>query len=467
MKKSMTDIQSTDPHNSPWIRERLKRQFSELVRLSFPIVLQRLGIMGMGIVDTIMVGRYSAQELAYQSIAYVPVVAVIVTAIGLMMGTMVLTSNAFGAGDFKACGRIWQRSLPYGFVLGMFGFILCFMGEPLLLLLGQEADIARGGGVVMQAVAIGIPMTCVMLACTFFLEGINRPLPGMVFIMGANVINIFLNWVFVYGHLGFDPMGAEGSAWATSFVRTCLALGLIIYIWTMAGHEKFGIRQKVDFRLHKWKRLRHIGYGSGLTNGAEHMGFATLEIFAGWIGALTLGAVAIAYNVYGIPYMIAYGIAGATSVRVGIALGRRDHRDLLLAGTCGILFNIILMVPLLAVLILYPAEIASLFTREPDLVVITVPLIVLSAWMLLFDSLQTVIGNGLRGRRDIWAPTALYFFSYIIVMIPLSYILAFTYDRGAIGLFESTVVASVISFVLLTARFYYLSYQDFRSPGSP
>jgi len=460
MNKIMTD--TSGPHNPAWVKERMMRQFSELMRLSFPVVLQRLGIMTMGIVDTLMVGRFSTQELAYQSIGYVPVATLVIIAIGLMMGTMVLTSNAYGAEDYKQCGRIWQRSLPYGFILGMIGFVICMFGEPILLMLDQQPDIARGGGVVMQAIAIGVPMTCLMLACTFFLEGVGRPLPGMIFMLLANIINIFLNWIFVYGHLGLEAMGAEGSAWATTLVRSFLAVGMILYVLNMKDHDLFGIRQKVDMRLHKWKRQRHIGYGSGITNGAEHTGFATLEVFAGWIGPLTLGAMAISFNVYGVPYMIAYGVAGATSVRVGIALGRKDHRDMMLAGTCGLLINFILMIPLLGLLLLYPAQIAGAFTMDPALIMATVPLIILSAWMLFFDSAQTVIGNGLRGRRDIWMPTALYFFSYILVMIPLAYFLAFTLNRGAAGLLESIVIASVISFILLTSRFYYLSYLDIR-----
>jgi len=445
-----------------WVRERIARQFVALLRLSFPVVLQRLGIMTMGIVDTMMVGRFSAQELAYQSIGYVPVSSVIIIAIGLMMGTMVLTSNAFGVGDYKKCGRVWRRSLPYGFCLGMVGFVVCLFGEPLLLMLDQQPDIARGGGVMMRAIAIGIPMTCIMLACTFFLEGINRPLPGMLFMFAANLLNILLNWVFVYGHFGFAAMGAEGSAWATSLVRTFLAVGMFFYILNMKDHDLFGIREKVDLRFHKWQRQRHIGYGAGVTSGAEHAGFATLQVFAGWISPLMLGAFAIAFNVYGIPYMIAYGIAGATAVRVGIAFGRRDHRDLVLAGTCGMIINFMLMVPMLGLLLVYPVKIAGAFTLEPALVTATVPLIILSAWMLLFDSAQTVIGNGLRGRRDIWAPTALYFFSYILVMIPLAHYLAFGLDRGAVGLMEATVYASFAAFILLVFRFYYLSYLDLK-----
>lgn len=444
-----------------WIRDRIKRQFSELTRLSLPIVLQRLGIMTMGLVDTMMVGRFSAQELAYQSIGNVPVSTMIVVSIGLMMGTMVLTSNAFGAKDFKKCGRIWRRSVPYGLVIGMIGFAICMMGEPLLLALGQEADIARGGGIMMQAIAFGIPMTNVMLACTFFLEGINRPLPGMVFIYIANLVNIFLNWLLVYGHLGFDPMGAEGSAWATTIVRTLLAGGLVLFIWKMKTATQFGIREKVDLTFAKWRRQRNIGYASGLTIGMEHSGFAALQVMAGWLGPLTLGAFAITFNIYGVPFMIAYGISGATSVRVGIALGRQDHRDMVLAGSCGLLLNFLIMLPPLAILLFWPKEVASLFTREFDLIAATVPLIILSGWMLLLDSAQTVIGNGLRGRRDVWTPTALYFLSYLVVMTPLAYYLAFPVGRGAVGLFESTVIASLLSFVLLAVRFYYLSYRDF------
>lgn len=446
-----------------WVRARIVRQFSELVRLSLPIVVQRLGIITMGIVDTVMVGRFSSQELAYQSIGYVPVATMIVISIGLMMGTMVLTSNAFGAEDYKKCGRIWKRSIPYGFAIGMIGFTACLFGEPMLLLLGQDADISRGGAVMMQAIAFGIPMTNVMLACTFFLEGINRPLPSMIFIILANGINVFLNWVLVYGHLGFEPMGAEGSAWATTIVRTFLAVALILYIIRMTDRDRFGILDKVDMRWKRWKRQRHLGYAAGITNGLEHVGFSALSVFSGWLGALSLAGMAIMFNVFGAPFMVAVGIAGATSVRVGIAYGRKDPRDLILAGSCGLAFNFLVMLPLLAALFYFPREIAALFTLDVALIEVATPLIILSAWMLMVDSGQTVMGSALRGRRDVWFPTFLYFLSYLAVMVPLAYYLAFNLGRGAGGLVESAVYASILSFVLLGGRFYLLSLRDFKN----
>lgn len=443
-----------------WFRARLKRQVGELVRLAVPIVLQRLGIMGMGLVDTLMVGRYSAQELAYQSIGYIPVMTLIVVSIGLMTGTLVLTSNAFGEQDFKKCGRIWRRSIPYGFALGMVGFFICFFGEPLLLLLGQSADLAEGGGRVMQAVAIGIPMTCVMLSSSFFLEGINRPLPGMIFMLIANVINIFLNWVLVYGHLGFEAMGAEGSAWATSLVRTLLAAALVIYVLKMRDHKKFGLLEKVDMSWSRWTKLRRLGYATGLTNGIEHVGFATLSIFTGWLGPLSAGAFAIAINCYGLPFMAAVGIAGATAVRVGIAYGRKDHRDMVLAGAAGLGVNTLLMLPFMAAMLIWPTEIARLFTLDPTLVALTAPLVALVSLMMIVDTGQTVMGNALRGRHDVWLPVIFYVVSYMMIMVPLAWYLIFPKGHGTIGVIEATIFASVISFVLLCLRFYALYRRD-------
>lgn len=443
-----------------WFRARLKRQVSELVRLAVPIVLQRLGIMGMGLVDTLMVGRYSAQELAYQNIGHIPVMTLIVVTLGLMTGTLVLTSNAYGVGDFKKCGRIWRRSIPYGFALGMVGFVICFFGEPLLLLMGQSADLARGGGVVMQAIAIGIPMTCVMLASSFFLEGINRPLPGMIFMLVANIINIFLNWIFVYGHLGFDAMGAEGSAWATSFVRTLLAVALVVYVLKMRDHKKFGLLDKVDMSWARWKKLRRLGYATGLTNGIEHMGFATLSTFTGWLGAMSAAAFGIAINCYGLPFMAAVGIAGATAVRVGIAYGRKDYRDMVLAGAAGVGVNTLLMLPFMAAMLIWPMEITRLFTHDQDLIVLTAPLVALMSLMMIVDTGQTVIGNALRGRHDVQVPIIFYTFSYLVLMVPLAWYLVFPKGHGTIGVVEAVIVASIVSFLLLSLRFYTLYRRD-------
>lgn len=447
-----------DTHYDKWDKGRIKRQFSQLVSLSIPIIIQRLGIMTLGIVDTAMVARYSTIEVGYQGIANNALAStLIVAAIGLLMGTMVLTSNAFGAMDYKRCGRIWRRSIPYSLAIGLVSFVICLFGEPILLALGQTEDIARGGGEVIRVLSIGIPMVALMLSSQFFLEGINRPLPGMVLMLIANVLNILLNWTFVWGHFGFEPMGVIGSAWATNIVRIFLAISLLCYVLFGLDREKYGLFEKVDMSWIVWKKHRHIGYAAGFTNTVEHFGFAALYVFAGLLGTISLGSLTIAFTTFGVPFMICYGVAGATAVRVGIALGRDDRQDMALAGLCGLAFNGMICIPLMIILIFFPDTIAGLFSTDAVLVAATTPLIALSAWMLFFDTAQTVIGNALRGAQDIWMPAIFYIICYSVVMIPLAYYLTFTLDHGTIGLIECIIVASFLSISLLLSRFLYLT----------
>jgi len=175
------------------------------------------------------------------------------------------------------------------------------------------------------------------------------------------------------------------------------------------------------------------------------------------LGTISLGALTIAFTTFGVPFMICYGVAGATAVRVGIALGRKDRQDMALAGLCGLAFNGMICLPLMVILILFPTQIASLFSTDVLLIAATAPLIALSAWMLFLDTAQTVIGNALRGAQDIWMPAIFYIICYSLVMIPLAYYLTFTLDHGTIGLIECIIVASFLSISLLLSRFLYLT----------
>jgi MATE family multidrug resistance protein len=377
-----------------------------------------------------------------------------------MMGTMVLTSNAYGEEDYKKCGRVWRRSMPYAVALGLLGTILCFFAEPLFLSLGQDSAISKGAAEVCLIIALGIPMTMMMISSTFFLEAIHKPVPGMIMMLIANILNIGLNYVLVYGHYGFEAMGATGTAWATTAVRTFLAVALFIYIWNMKDHKKFGIRKKVSLKLKDWKMQRKIGYGTGLTNGIEHAGFAALYIFGGWIGGIALSSMSITFNIFGVAFMIALGISGATSVRVGVAYGRNDPLDMKIAGFAGLSLTTAVMIPLTAAMVFMPEFFIQFFTTDSPLIAYTIPLVVICGLMTIFDCGQTVIGGALRGRRDVWVPTILYIISYLMIMVPLCYYLTFTMNHGASGLMEGVVIASIFSLFLLTGRFMLLCKQD-------
>ncbi len=446
-----------------WFRARLKRHIHELLRLALPIMISRAGIMTMALVDTAMVGHFSSTELAYQSLGNAPVSTILVVSIGLMMGTLVTVSNAFGAERWKDCGLSWRRSLFYGLVIGVVGTALCYPGEFWLILLGQTPDLAKGGGAVIRIIGFGMPAFMAYLACTYFLEGIGRPIAGMIAMFFANIVNIAVNWVLVFGHLGFDAMGATGSAWATTLVRIFLAIVMLIYVWNMRDHVVFGIRDKITGAWADWRRQRHIGYAASVSMGLEVSAFTALNIFAGWLGVLALGAFSITFSMFAIVFMMASGIGGATSVRVGIADGRRDYPDMALAGWTGLGINTLLMVPFSLIFFFIPDVLTEFYTSDPALIAMATPLFILAGWLLFVDGAQVVMGSALRGRGETWVPALLYGVSYYLIMIPLGWALAFPAGRDVIGLFEATIWASIVSALLLAGRFHLLALRDIRN----
>ncbi|NBC34061.1 MAG: MATE family efflux transporter [Alphaproteobacteria bacterium] len=441
---------------------RLARDVAELMRLGLPVVVARLGVMTMALVDTVMVGRFASDELAFLSIALVPLNPMIITALGLLLGTLVLTSEVFGAGREPACGAVWRRSLGYAAAIGAAGLVVSTQGAAILGALGQSETLSAEGGRVMLVLGLGLPANLIYLTTAFFLEGIKRPLPGMVMMVAANLLNIALNWLLVYGQFGLPAMGAMGSAWATTILRFGLAIAVCSYVWTMADHARFGIRGRIEADRPAWNRQRRIGYAAAASIGTESAAFAVLGIFAGWLGSLALAAFSIALNVVAIVFMVALGFAGATAVRVAAARGREDPHAVARAGWQGLAVNSAVMAAIGTLLLFAAPALAGFYTLDPDLRILVTPLIAFVAFVLVADGGQAVMANALRGRGETWFPTGLHILSYVGVMAPAGWLLALPLDRGVSGLFEAILIASLVSVSLLSLRFAWLARADRR-----
>ncbi len=442
------------PETAAWFRRRLARHVSEVLRLSWPVIISRSGLMTMALVDTIMVGRYATTELAYLSIGIMPFMPVFLILLGMVMGTVVMTSAALGAARFGDCGAAWRRSLPYGFGLGGLGFVVSIFGEQLLSLSGQTPDLAYHGGRIMFILGLGLPAYLITVTCSLFLEGIKRPKPTMVAMLAANFFNVGFNWVLIYGHLGMPALGAEGSAITTALLRWGLALVIVIYIWTMADHEKFGVRLKPAGGWRAWTEQRRVGYSAAVSIGGESASFAAIGLFAGWLGTAPLAAYSIANNLISMAFMVSLGVGSATVVRVSIARGRGDGADLRLAGWTGLGVNTVFMAVIGAIFITLPDVLASAYSADPAVKAIAVGLIAFCGAIVLVDGGQAVMVNALRGGGGIWAPAIIQSVSYVAILIPLGWYLGIHRGIGAIGLYQAVLIASIVSLSLLSARFY-------------
>lgn len=438
-----------------------RAHLGELVRLAAPTMVQRGGVLTMSVVDTMMVGNFSSEELAYQAIGHVPYAFVMLFLLGGIMGQLVVTSNAFGAGTYKECGAAWRRGVPYAAGIGVVGFAFCLFGGPLLALTGQSDDLARNGGEVSIVLGVALPFLLITVAGGYFLEGIKRPLPGMVLMIAANLLNVLLNWVLVFGIGPFEAMGAVGSAIATASIWAFQAVLISAYIWHMRDGAQFGLREKVaDTWAGFWRsgaRQRGLGYAAGASLGTENAAFSVMQLMAGLMGAIALGAYAVTFNAFAVAFMVSIGIGTATAVRVGFYYGQRDKRQMAIAGWTGLMFNLAVMTVLGGLLIVFAHPIASAYGEDAELIALAAVLLAFIAVILPLDSAQAVMASALRGMGETWVPTGFHLISYFGIMVPLAWLFGLHWERGPWGLLEAMLVASVISALLINWRFWVLS----------
>jgi MATE family multidrug resistance protein len=428
-------------------------RLGELARLSGPVILSRSGMFIMSLVDTVMVGRFAARELAYQSIAVSVTIPLFVTSIGLILGTMVLTARALGEGNLPGCGAAWRRGIAYAALLGAIGLAIAMLAEPFLILTGQTADIAQGGGNVARILALGMPPMIVFMASGYFLEGLKRPMPPLVFMVIANIANFALNWMWIYGNLGFEAHGAAGAAWATTTARAAAMVLILVYVWNLKDREALGIRRRAGGGWRAWALQRRIGYSAGTSQAVESSAFAAQIIIAGLLGATQLAAYTIAFQVLALVFMTALGIGSATAVLVGHAWGRRDFAEMARAGWTGLCANSAVMAVFAAGVYMFAGPITRGFATDPALIAVATPLVAFVAFVLIPDGGQGVLAHALRGRGDTWVPVFTHFISFIAILVPLAWYLALPAGRGATGILEAILIASIVSLVLLGWRF--------------
>jgi len=285
--------------------------------------------------------------------------------------------------------------------------------------------------------------------------------------IAANFANVLLNWVLIYGHWGAPAMGAAGSAWATTAVRWALAVAIIVYVVFQSDARALGLRLSQAGWWRGGQAQRRLGYAAGLSYGLETTAFTAQTIMAGWVGGIAPAAFSIGMTMLALMFMVGLGIASATAVRVGIALGRQDWPDLALAGWTGLGFNTLVTATMGVSLALTAASVAGLFASDAALAAAAAPMLALAAIALVPDTGQVVMASALRARGDGWVPTLCHLTSYYVVMIPAGWYLGIVLERGARGLLEGIVIASVVSVGLLGARFHHLARMDQRSapPG--
>jgi multidrug resistance protein, MATE family len=436
---------------------RLARHWRALFALTWPVVLSRAGLVLMAMADVVMVGRYDTGALAALSLGYAVVMPLLVTGIGCMVGVIATTAYGMGAGspDTPAIGL---RGLHWAVVIGGVAGLLSFVAGPVLRLIGQAPELATGGAAVALMFAPGTLLQIVFVAASFYLEGTGRPRPSLVAMIGANVLNVGLNWLMIGGRLGVPEMGAEGAALATSLARLAMVAGLLVWMLRLPEFAPWRGRLSL-WGPGGWRagaEMRRIGFAGGAAYFFETVAFASLAQAAGLLGASALAAYTILHNIEALVFMIALGLSVGTAVRIGQAAGAGDRSEARFAGLAGLAAAMGLVALLGLGLFAAAPAVVGFYSADPVLIARAAPIIAILAFSMVFDAGQVVLGQSTRALGDGWGTTLCFFAAFFCVMVPLAFFLAFATPLAEAGLFIGTAVGCATAVGLLGARFLYL-----------
>jgi MATE family multidrug resistance protein len=424
-----------------------------LLRLAGPVVLARLGVMAMGVTDTIVVGRYSAVQLGYHALGWAPTAVVLTVALSLLNGVQVMTSRAIGEGRPHIAGAVLRRGLVYGAWIGLASTgVLIALGPWFLHAIGISRGLADGASRVLVVFAISMIPLALATAAGQWLEALGKATSAMAMMWIANVVNLGIDLVLVPGRLGFPALGAVGGACATLGSRTVLMFSLLIFIALMRDARGLGVFAKPPRERAAEAEQRRIGYGAGASGFFEVASFAGMNVVAGWISAQALAGYTAVMTVASLVFMVPLGLSTATAVLVGRAYGARDRAGVNRASAVG--FAVSAVFGLVVSLAIWPAArlVASAYTTDPVVLAMGTGAVALSCLFFLPDAVQVVVANALRARGDVWAPSVTHFISYIALMTPLAWALAIPLRFGLSGIVWAIVLASFLSAGLLLGR---------------
>lgn len=426
-------------------------ELREMARLASPIVLVNVGMQAMGFVDAVMLGRVSSTALAAGALGNFYFFVTAIIGIGVLMSLDPVISQAVGAKDDLGVARGVQRGVLMTLIVTVVIASTFVPARPVLALLRQPPEIVPGAaGYVLWSIPGLLPFFAFnMMRQT--LQALHHLRPVVIAVVVGNLANVLLNWVLIYGNLGFEPGGVVGSAQATSLSRYAMGLALLGAAWPVLRPT---LRPWLpeSFDVAPLARMFRVGIPVGLQFLAEAGAFGFATVMAGWIGTTTLAGHEVALALASMTFMVPMGVAGAAAVMVGRAVGRQDiaasRRDAVAALACGVGF----MAAMAVLFAIIPGSLAGAFTRDPATHLMAATLIPIAAVFQVFDGTQVISSSILRGAGDTRVPMILHTLSFWAVGIPLGAYLAFALDTGAPGLWWGLTAGLAAAAVLQVSR---------------
>ena len=422
------------------------------MRLAAPITAGQVGQMLMGVADTVMVGHVGTLALAACAFGNNVIMIAAIAGYGVLTAVSVRVSHAHGAGVVDAMARAYYAGAGLSVIGGILCAFLMHLIYPAFHHLGQAPGVVEEAQTYTLIVAWSLIPAWLTSTARNYLDSQSRPWPAFWIMFGGVLLNVALNWILIFGNLGAPALGLAGAGWATLISRVVTFAALTWFV--LAGSSAPSEPWKPD---RAWWReqaaLLRLGTPVGFQLMSEVGAFSAAALLIGRLGAVPLAAHQIAITCASTTFMFPLGVAMASTVRIGQALGG-GRRDLLRPiGAGAWLLGLIIMAVFTVILIVAGPSIAAAFVSDPPVIAIASHLLVIAAIFQLVDGVQVVGAGLLRGLHDTKVPMWINLVAYWVVALPLGAWFAFGRGEGAAGMWVGLAWGLLLAALLLVLRF--------------
>lgn len=443
------------------------KEFSYNIKLATPVILGMLGHTLVAFVDNIMVGQLGTAELAAVSLGNSFMFIAMSLGIGFSTAITPLVAEADSEGNFVVGKSSFKHGLFLCTVLGIALFLMVFLAKPLMYLMNQPPEVVDLAMPYLNLVAISLIPLIIFQAFKQCSDGLSITRYPMYATIIANVVNVILNYLFIFGKFGFPEMGVVGAAIGTLASRFIM-LGYLWFLMSQHYKSRAYVLQIKLFKLSKrmLKKLLNLGFPSALQMFFEVAIFTAAIWLSGILGKNPQAANQIALNLSTMTFMVAMGFSVVATIRASNQKGLRRFRELR-----RIAFSIFLLTTICASFfalgfMLFNGNLPKMYLDYSDQIkfadnfqVLTIAskLLLIVAVFQISDAVQVVVLGALRGMQDVKIPTLITFIAYWMIGFPISYYLGMYTEYKSSGIWIGLLAGLTASAVMLYLRFHYLS----------
>jgi multidrug resistance protein, MATE family len=440
----------------------LRTHIRENLQLAIPVMLSNLGHVLMSVADNVMVGHINAVSLAAAGLATVAFNVLLLFGIGVSYAITSLVAEAAGEGNHLRIIQTLRHGLLINFLNSLALVIIVFFGKNLLYHLNQPQEVVELAVPYLEIITFSLIPVLIFQSFKQFAEGLGHTRVALIVVLGANVVNIILNYILINGYAGFDAYGLNGAGYATFISRVVMAIAIGCYIFY---HPRFTpYRQAFSpgpYTSTLFRKMLALGVPSGIQFIFEVAAFDFSLIMMGWLGTAAQAAHQIAINLATLSYMVTAGLAAAATVRVGYYLGSRDQQNVSRAAYSLLAMGLALMSCFAVLFITLRNLLPALYVQDANVLAIAPSLLIIAGLFQLSDGAQVICNGALRGLQDVKIPSVFIFFSYWVIGLPLGYVLAFPGQLGAIGIWTGLLIGLTLTALAMYVRLRNLLQKQF------